>query len=152
MLRVVLDSNLRTPLDSKLVATAKDNVIIFFTDAGLAAQQSLKKCGIRLECLPSANERVPLAAAIKRLGSLEITSLLIEGGAEINAAALKEDVADKLALFYAPIFLGQDAVPMMASGAGLQTIPNRAKDFTLRKFGDDFAFEAYLRDPSIGVE
>ncbi len=151
----MLDSNLRTPADSKLVTTANDDVLIFFTQASSAAQQGLKDRGIRLERLAEAGQQVSMAAAIKRLGAMEITSVLFEGGAEINAAALNEDVADRLVLFYAPIFLGADAVPMIASSVRPRSLEdllrNSAAEFTLRKFAGDFALEAYLRNPWNGV-
>ena len=159
LLRVVLDSRLRTPLNSRLIATANDDVLIFFTQASPAAQQSLKERGIRLECLGNTAERLPqrvsIPAAIQRLGSMEITSVLMEGGAEINAAALNQGVVDRLVLFYAPIFLGEDAVPMMASSIRPQSfedlVENGATEFTLRRFESDFTFETYLRDPWKGV-
>ena len=155
LLRVVLDSNLRTPADSKLVSTAKGDVLIFFTQASSAAQQALRDRGIHLERLGEAGQQVSMAAAIKRLGAMEITSVLFEGGGEINAAALNENVVDRLVLFYAPIFLGADAVPMVASSVRPQSledlISNSTAEFTLRKFAGDFALEAYLRDPWNGV-
>ncbi len=155
LLRVVLDSQLRTPADSKLVSTAKGDVLIFFTQASSSAQQSLRDRGIHLERLGEAGQQVSMAAAIKRLGAMEITSVLFEGGAEINAAALNENAVDRLVLFYAPIFLGADAVPMVASSVRPRSledlIRNSAAEFTLRKFADDFALEAYLRDPWNGV-
>lgn len=168
LLRVVLDSRLRTPLDSQLVRTAKDDVLIFFVEAASAAEQALKSHGIHLERLANAQEsgpaRVSLAAAIQRLGALDITSVLVEGGAQINAAVIEENVAGKLVLFYAPVFLGQDAVPMLASDVGQPAIQKTIHALagtcgsersaiypTLRQFGQDFAFEAYLRDPWEGV-
>jgi diaminohydroxyphosphoribosylaminopyrimidine deaminase / 5-amino-6-(5-phosphoribosylamino)uracil reductase len=168
LLRVVLDSRLRTPLDSQLVRTAKNDVLIFFVEAASAAEQALKSHGIRLERLANAQEsapaRVSLAAAIQRLGALDITSVLVEGGAQINAAVIGENVAGKLVLFYAPLFLGQDAVPMLASDIGQPAIQKTIQALagtcgsersaiypTLRQFGQDFAFEAYLRDPWDGV-
>jgi diaminohydroxyphosphoribosylaminopyrimidine deaminase/5-amino-6-(5-phosphoribosylamino)uracil reductase len=99
-----------------------------------------------------AGPRIPLAAVIRRLGELACTSVLVEGGTAINTAVLNEVIADKLTIFYAPVFLGADAVPMLASSIARSvergTIPQR---FSLRKFGEDFAFDAYLRDPWAGV-
>jgi len=103
LLRVVLDSTLRTPLDSQLVKTAQQDVLIFFSHA----------------------------------------SLILEGGAEVHTTALKQGLVDKLMLFYAPKFLGQTAVPMVGSSEGLPPI----REYSLRRFGEDFAFEAYLRNP-----
>lgn len=170
VLRVVLDSRLRLPLDSKLVTTAENDVLVFHTVGSTAAQQALEARGVRVErLLPTGRseqpgvrpgvqsglqsgvepnpESVPLRQVIQYLGGLNITSLLIEGGAQINASALNEDLVDKLVLFYAPRFLGEKAVPLVTSIAKAPAI----RDFTLRKIGGDFAFESYLRDPWTGL-
>ena len=61
----------------------------------------------------------------------------------MHTTALNQGLVDKLTLFYAPKFLGQAAVPMLGSIEGLPAI----QDYALKRFGEDFAFEAYLRDP-----
>jgi diaminohydroxyphosphoribosylaminopyrimidine deaminase/5-amino-6-(5-phosphoribosylamino)uracil reductase len=145
LLRVVMDSTLRTPLDSKLIKTADQDVLIFFRHAAAAAQQALRDRGVRLQQIgqdiPGA--RPPLAHAIKHLAGMQITSLIIEGGAELYTAALNQALVDKVMLFYAPRFFGNSGVPMLGS---VETTP-AIQHYSLKKFGEDFAFEAYLRDP-----
>jgi diaminohydroxyphosphoribosylaminopyrimidine deaminase / 5-amino-6-(5-phosphoribosylamino)uracil reductase len=150
LLRVVLDSSLRTPLDSQLVATAEDDVLIFFTDASEAAQQALEKRGVRLRRLvrTCGGAGVPILPALRSLAENGIASVLVEGGSKINAAMLQEDVVDKVVLFFAPVFLGEGAVPMLAGSAGKVSM----LEFDLKRFQRDFALEAYLRDPWAGVE
>ena len=117
LLRVVLDSMLRIPLNSKLIETAQDDVLIFFTEGEPATRRKLERAGIRLEQLPAeaGGNRVALSQAMNRLGKMQISSVLVEAGAEVNAAMLERDLVDKLILIYAPIFLGPDAIPMLAS-------------------------------------
>jgi diaminohydroxyphosphoribosylaminopyrimidine deaminase/5-amino-6-(5-phosphoribosylamino)uracil reductase len=74
---------------------------------------------------------------------MKITNLLLEGGTEIHTTALNQGLVDKLVLFYAPTFLGGDAVPMLGSIEALPPIRN----YELKRYGRDFALEAYLRDP-----
>ncbi len=84
-----------------------------------------------------------------RLGGLEITSLLIEGGALVNWTALASGMADKVFLYYAPkILAGMGSVPF-AAGAGFSKMSDAAlvKNISLHRFGEDFAVEGYLRDP-----
>jgi diaminohydroxyphosphoribosylaminopyrimidine deaminase / 5-amino-6-(5-phosphoribosylamino)uracil reductase len=84
-----------------------------------------------------------------RLGELGITSLLIEGGALVNWAALAADVVDKVFLYYAPkILAGSGSVPF-ASGEGFPSLSEAAqvKNITLHRFSEDFAVEGYLHDP-----
>jgi diaminohydroxyphosphoribosylaminopyrimidine deaminase / 5-amino-6-(5-phosphoribosylamino)uracil reductase len=143
LLRVVLDSTLRTPLDSQLVKTAQKDVLIFFSRASDTAQQQLEARGVRLQQIQHDSTHIPLRDVLQRLGEMEITSLILEGGAEVHTTALKQGLVDKLMLFYAPKFLGQTAVPMVGPSEGLPPVGN----YALKRFGEDFAFEAYLRNP-----
>lgn len=118
LLRVVLDSTLRTPLDSQLVKTAQQDVLIFFSHASLTTQQALAARGVRLQQIEHDSAHIPLREVLQRLGELETTSLVLEGGAEVHTTALKQGLVDKLMLFYAPKFLGQTAVPMVGSTKG----------------------------------
>lgn len=90
-----------------------------------------------------------MATVVKFLGQMEITSLMIEGGATVNAAALAAGIVDKVFLYYAPRILGgTEAVPF-AGGAGFATINDAAyvKSIRPHRFGEDFAVEGYLKDP-----
>jgi diaminohydroxyphosphoribosylaminopyrimidine deaminase / 5-amino-6-(5-phosphoribosylamino)uracil reductase len=143
LLRIVLDSTLRTPLDSQLVKTAYQDVLIFFNQASAAAQKALEARGIRLQQIAHPGPRIPLQDALARLAEMQITNLLIEGGAEVYTTALNQRLVDKLMVFYAPRFLGQPATPMLGSIEELPAIGH----YSLKKFGRDFAFETYLCDP-----
>jgi diaminohydroxyphosphoribosylaminopyrimidine deaminase / 5-amino-6-(5-phosphoribosylamino)uracil reductase len=156
LLRVVLDSRLRCPLESRLVNTAKDDVLIFCSFAEEKKRRLLEEHGIRVEQVPlgSSDGRPDLAKIIARLGELEITSLLIEGGALVNWTALAAGVVDKIFLYYAPkILAGSGSVPF-AGGEGFRRISEAAqvKNIVLHRFGEDFAVEGYLRNPYIAPE
>jgi diaminohydroxyphosphoribosylaminopyrimidine deaminase/5-amino-6-(5-phosphoribosylamino)uracil reductase len=145
---VVLDSRLRTPLDSQLVKTADQDVLIFFSQGSGEAQRALEARGVRVQQIGQEGQRISLRDVLLRLGELQITNLLLEGGAEVHTTALNQDLVDKLMLFYAPRFLGQTAVPMLGSVQGMAPIQH----YALKKFGEDFAFEAYLHDPWVEMK
>jgi diaminohydroxyphosphoribosylaminopyrimidine deaminase/5-amino-6-(5-phosphoribosylamino)uracil reductase len=156
LLRVVLDSRLRCPLESRLVKTAKDDVLIFCSFAEEKKRQLLEERGIRVEQVPlgSSDGRPDLAKIAARLGELEITGLLIEGGALVNWAALAAGVVDKIFLYYAPkILAGGGSVPF-AGGEGFRRLSEAAqvRDIVLHRFGEDFAVEGYLRNPFAAPE
>jgi len=156
LLRVVLDSRLRCPLDSRLVKTAKDDVLIFCSFAEEKKRRLLEERGIRVEQVPlgSSDGRPDLMKIAVRLGELGITSLLIEGGALVNWAALAAGVVDKIFLYYAPkILAGGGSVPF-AGGEGFRRLSEAAqvKDIVLHRFGEDFAVEGYLHDPYLAPE
>ncbi len=156
LLRVVLDSRLRCPLDSRLVKTVKDDVLIFCSFAEEKKRRLLEERGIRVEQVPlgSSDGRPDLAKIAMRLGELGITSLLVEGGALVNWAALAAGVVDKIFLYYAPkILAGGGSVPF-AGGEGFRRLSEAAqvKHIVLHRFGEDFAVEGYLRDPYLAPE
>jgi diaminohydroxyphosphoribosylaminopyrimidine deaminase/5-amino-6-(5-phosphoribosylamino)uracil reductase len=151
LLRVVLDSRLRLPLESRLVKTARNDVLVFCSFAEEKKRSELEKLGIRVEQAPlgSGDGRPDLTRIAARLGELEITSLLIEGGALVNWAALAAGIVDKVFLYYAPkILAGTGSVPF-AAGVGFKKMSEAAlvRNVSLHRFGEDFAVEGYLRDP-----
>ena len=155
LLRVILDSRLRLPLESRLVKSAaaerKNDVLVFCASADQGKQSELEKLGVRIEKIPTLemDGRPDLPAILRRLGELEITNLMIEGGATVNWAALAANVVDKVFLYYAPkILAGTGSVPF-AAGAGFRHMSQAAyvRDLHLHRFGEDFGVEGYLRDP-----
>lgn len=155
LLRVILDSRLRVPLESRLVqsvaAERTNDVLIFYSSADEQKKTQLEELGIRLEKLPAEmpDGRPDLAEILRRLGRLEITSLMIEGGATVNWTALAANAVDKVFLYYAPkILAGTGSIPF-AAGAGFHHMSQAAqvKHVHLHRFGEDFAVEGYLRDP-----
>ncbi len=155
LLRVILDSRLRLPLESRLVqsvaADRKNDVLVFCVAADEQKRAQLEQLGIRIEKIPAVDPdgRPDLPTILRRLGQLEITSVLIEGGATVNGAALASNVVDKVFLYYAPkILAGSGSIPF-AAGAGFLHMSQAAqvKHIQLHRYGEDFAVEGYLRDP-----
>jgi diaminohydroxyphosphoribosylaminopyrimidine deaminase / 5-amino-6-(5-phosphoribosylamino)uracil reductase len=151
LLRVILDSRLRLPLYSRVVQTANNDVLVLCSFAEEKRKQQLQQHGIRVLQIPVGNPqgRPDLAAVAGYLGQIEITSLLIEGGAMVNWAALAADIVDKVFFYYAPkILAGTGSVPF-ARGEGFVRISDAAyvHSIKLHRFGEDFAVEGYLRDP-----
>jgi diaminohydroxyphosphoribosylaminopyrimidine deaminase/5-amino-6-(5-phosphoribosylamino)uracil reductase len=151
LLRVIVDSHLRLPRESRIVQTAKDDVLVFCSFAEEKRKGQLQEQGIQVEQVASAGPdgRPDLQAICQRLAERELTSVMIEGGAMVNWAALASGTADKIFFYYSPkILAGTGSVPF-AAGAGFRKISEAAhlKSFRLHRFGEDFAVEGYLRDP-----
>jgi diaminohydroxyphosphoribosylaminopyrimidine deaminase / 5-amino-6-(5-phosphoribosylamino)uracil reductase len=154
LLRVILDSHLRLPLESRLVQSignhdvGANDVLVFCSPGEAEKKRQVKERGIRVEGVPSdASGRLDLHAILRRLAQLEITSVMIEGGASVNGSALSSGVVDKVFLYYGPrIWAGAGSIPF-ATGLDHTAECRRAKDLRLHRFGDDFAVEGYLRDP-----
>lgn len=162
LLRVVLDSQLRLPLGSRLVESARDDVVVFCGSLSLSLEErsqtagepqscraaALAARGVRVEPVRSSADGggLDLKEIVQRLGQEPITSLIIEGGSRVNSSALAAGVVDKVFFYYAPKILGGGAVPFAGGANSCREWP-RVADLTLHRFGDDFAVEGYFRDP-----
>ncbi|MEO8726066.1 MAG: bifunctional diaminohydroxyphosphoribosylaminopyrimidine deaminase/5-amino-6-(5-phosphoribosylamino)uracil reductase RibD [Acidobacteriaceae bacterium] len=136
LLHIVLDRQLRTPITSRLVTGAKDDLLIV-TAAGSSAQ--LRSCGAEIISLPQHDFWNVLLAT---LAARQITSLLIEGGARIYASALNANIVDKLALYIAPTLLGSGALSAFS-----QSTPTRLQRFRAQRIEQDLLITGYLHDP-----
>ncbi|HKT88864.1 MAG TPA: bifunctional diaminohydroxyphosphoribosylaminopyrimidine deaminase/5-amino-6-(5-phosphoribosylamino)uracil reductase RibD [Candidatus Sulfotelmatobacter sp.] len=152
LLRVILDSRLRLPLDSRIVedaaARGKEDVLVFCASADEKKRAALEQRRVRVEQVsafePDGKPNLP--AILRRLGELEITSVMIEGGAAVNWAALAAGVVDKVFLYYAPkILAGTGSIPF-AAGAGFRQMSDavQIRNIRLHRFGEDFAVEGYV--------
>ena len=151
LLRVIVDSRLRLPPASRVVKTAKDDVLVLCSFAEEKRKRELQDQGIRVEQVQVGvgDGRPDMKGIAQRLGTMEITSLLVEGGAMINGAALASGIVDKVFLYYAPKILGGMGSVPFATGVGFDRMSDAAhvKAIKLHRFGEDFAVEGYLRDP-----
>jgi diaminohydroxyphosphoribosylaminopyrimidine deaminase/5-amino-6-(5-phosphoribosylamino)uracil reductase len=119
LLRIVMDSQLRLPLESKMVESAKDDVMVVTTSAGSPERRrKLEAKGIRVEMLEGSDGRVSLHAIAELLGREKNLSLMIEAGSKVNWSALESGVVDKIFFYYAPKILGGMRSLPVAGGTG----------------------------------
>jgi diaminohydroxyphosphoribosylaminopyrimidine deaminase/5-amino-6-(5-phosphoribosylamino)uracil reductase len=149
--RVILDSRLRLPLESRVVKTVRADVLVICSFAEEKKRRQLEEHGVRVKQvgLGAGDGRPGMDEIVACLGELEIISLLIEGGAMVNWAALAAGVVDKVFLYYAPkILAGTGSVPF-AAGPGFRRMSEAAyiRSLSLHRFGEDFAVEGYVKDP-----
>ena len=143
LLRVVLDSALRMPLDSKMVATAHNDVVIFTVSKDEARVRELTSRGIRVEVLPAEAGRVPLGKVLDKLGEEGILTVITETGTRLNTALLVGGLVDRVHLFVSPQIMGSDAVPAFRGMA--QAI--RMAEVDVERYGNDLGLCSLLRDP-----
>ena len=157
LLRVVLDSALRMPLDSKMVRGVENDVVIFTVSKDEARINELRSRGVRVEVLPADSGspgdrssspgwqagRVPLGKLLDKLGEEGILTLLTETGTRLNTALLSSGMVDRIHLFVAPLIMGSDAVPAfkgMPSAIGMGEVE-------VERYGNDLGLCSLLRDP-----
>ena len=112
---VVVDSQLRTPLDAK-VLRAGSACIIYTSVLNIQKTKQLQALGATVIHLPNAQGQVDLAAMLADLGQRSINELHVEAGAILNGALLAQGLVDELLLYLAPTLLGQGCKGMAALG------------------------------------
>lgn len=148
-LRVVLDSSLKLSVDSQLVRTASQDVLVFHTKPVRERAKELEERGVLVERLAPdpANGKVSMRAAIERLAEMEMISVILEGGSQINASALGSQIVDKMFLFYAPVIYGDAASPVVRSLEANTYFTTRLGNYRLYELGEDFGVEGYIHNP-----
>ena len=148
LLRIVMDSQLRLPLDSKMARSAAGDLLVVATSAASAERRkALEARGIRLLVFDGPGGRADLASVIEWLGRERYLSLMIEAGSKINWTALETGCVDRIFFYYGPKILGGlEALPL-AGGIG-----RRRRSDAIRIHGvtihpippDEFAVEGYV--------
>ena len=148
LLRIVADSTLRLPLDSRIVASARGDLAVLATSAASEdRRRTLEQRGIRVLVCDGPAGRTDLTKLVEYLASEQYRSLMIESGSKLNWAALEAGIVDKVFFYYAPKILGGLHSLPVAGGAGRL---RRTDAILLQRVKlhpippDEFAVEAYL--------
>ena len=149
LLRMVADSQLRTPPDSKMVASMNADLALVSTSAASAERRkAFENRGARVLTFDGRGGRTDLRQLVEWLAGEKRLSLLIEAGSKLNWAALESGIVDKIFFYYAPKILGgMESLPM-AGGTGRR---RRMDAILLERIqvhpisGDEFAVEGYVR-------
>lgn len=144
LVRVVIDSHLRTPLLSKLVRGAAKHPlwILYRNGADKLRRKALEEAGVKLIELPAASAGVDLRAGMRALAKEGLTRMLVEGGGTLAAGLLRDGLVDRLAWFHAPCVIGGDGFPA-AQAFGIQKLADMPS-FTpvaIRRLGPDILTE-----------
>jgi len=143
LLRVVLDSALRMPLDCKMVATAQNDLVIFTVSSNQTRIDELRSRGVRVEVLPAEAGRVPLSKVLDKLGEEGTLTLLTETGTRLNTALLTAELVDRVHLYLSPQIMGSDAVPAFR---GMSHAIAMAQ-VEVERYDNDLGLCSLLKDP-----
>ena len=146
--RVIVDSTLKIPPTARLLVQKSTARTIIATThrAHPSKVRSLEQAGATVWVVKDQEGRVSLPDLMRRLGGTGITSVLIEGGGELNASAFRSGIVDKLVWFMAPKIIGQNDAVAVIEGP-VNHDPKKAvdvRDFLIRPIGDDLMLEGYL--------
>jgi diaminohydroxyphosphoribosylaminopyrimidine deaminase/5-amino-6-(5-phosphoribosylamino)uracil reductase len=144
--RVVLDPNLTTSPGSKLAGSTKEaQVVVFCTEAALdGRERDLERRGVEVVAAPVLEGGLDLRFVLEELGGRGIKGLLVEGGGETATRFVREWLADKLTLFYAPKILGAEGVPMIGALRATRVAESlQFSVYEVEKVGTDVAVTLY---------
>jgi diaminohydroxyphosphoribosylaminopyrimidine deaminase/5-amino-6-(5-phosphoribosylamino)uracil reductase len=154
-IRIVVDSSLRIPLESKLVETAREiKTIIATTDrADYEKSIRLKEKGVIVLITESINKQVDLLDIMKKLGEMKIDSILLEGGGTLNFSALSQGIVDKVQVYIAPMIIGGEKSKTIVSGTGIEFLKDafKLRDLNLSLLGQDILIEGYIKKGEDGI-
>lgn len=144
-LRVILDSSLRIPERARVITDGEAPTWIFTGHSPDAAKQArLEQLGIKV--FRTATTQVNLAEVLDVLGAHELSSLLVEGGGQVNASFVEQGLADKLVLYIAPKVVGGQAAPTFLEGlgVGLMSEARSLHNVSFSQLDVDFKIEGYF--------
>ena len=144
---VVTGAGLDLPRRARVLAPGgPPTIVIAPARAAPRRVAALRRAGVEVMLVPGRGERVPFAAIMAALGRRGFTSVLVEGGGTVAAAALRAGVVDRAVLFVAPAFLGGDGVPAVAPlGIGRAADAIRLTRVSVRRVGDDLVVDGRPR-------
>lgn len=145
-LRIVLDSNLRIPLEAKILDVRIAPTLIATTKKASSDKiKKLESIGIRILICPEKDGKPDLHFLVKQLGDEEIDSVLVEGGGTVNFGFAKENLVDKVYAFIAPKLLGGVHAKTGLEGEGFALLSEaiELKNLRYKKLKNDLLIEAY---------
>jgi len=148
LLRIVLDSQLRIPLQSKMIASSKGDVLVVGTSAASQERRkALEDAGIQVLIADGPAGRTDPRKVLDFLARERYLSLMVEAGSKVNWTMLDSGIADKVLFYYAPKILGGlESLPVAGGKGRMRRVDaiqlNRLTVHTISK--DEFAVEAYV--------
>jgi diaminohydroxyphosphoribosylaminopyrimidine deaminase/5-amino-6-(5-phosphoribosylamino)uracil reductase len=148
--RIILDARARTPLTAKVVCDAHAALTTIVVGRAAPAKR-VRELASRARVLKAplrANGRIDLRWLMRRLGAENVTSVLVEGGGEVNASFLLGGLAHRVAFFYAPKILGGRDARKGVAGNGASSLAEavRLREVSWRKLGPDLLLQARVEE------
>jgi diaminohydroxyphosphoribosylaminopyrimidine deaminase/5-amino-6-(5-phosphoribosylamino)uracil reductase len=152
--RIIIDPGLEVDKDACVLSVPPPTILVTRKtpggDTGRVREKEEKKSsllrkGIRI--IEYEGEKVDLAWLMKELGAMGLVSLLIEGGSSLNSYCLEQGIVDKVMFFIAPKIIGGRDSFSAVGGKSFRKLADayRIKETRVRRIGDDFLIEGYLR-------
>jgi diaminohydroxyphosphoribosylaminopyrimidine deaminase/5-amino-6-(5-phosphoribosylamino)uracil reductase len=144
--RIILDRRNRIPLTAKVFKNSRSQRVVYVTGPDISSRRlktlvSNKVVVLKGKILKSGFD---IKHLLKELGSMDMNSVLIEGGADLNSSVVKAGVVDRVVAFISPILIGGAQAPSFVGGQGVLKVKGamKLKDINVTKIGEDIIVEA----------
>ena len=143
-IRIVCDTNLRTPITSKIIKTANDIKTYIATSSSDESKIGLyRKYGCEIIHTKKKGNHIDLMNLMQCLGNMQIDSLLLEGGSAMNWSALEQQIVDEVQVYIAPkIFGGSAKSPVSGQGVAFPDDAVMLKPYAFSQVGNDYLIES----------
>jgi diaminohydroxyphosphoribosylaminopyrimidine deaminase/5-amino-6-(5-phosphoribosylamino)uracil reductase len=149
--RIVLDSRARTPLEAAVVSDeqAAGTTTLVVTSRAPQKRVSALQRRVRVVTAPLGKQGIDLGWLLQQLGTEQVTSLLVEGGGQVNASFLLGGFAQEIAFFYAPKILGGRDSLRGVAGEGVSSLHEalRLSEVRWQRLGVDWLLTARVQTP-----
>lgn len=145
--RIICDSHLRTPLNSKIVKTAATVPTILATSSKEQKIKNYEDLGCRVLYVPEKNGHIDLNRLMELLGAEKIDSILLEGGGTLNWSALESGIVQKVQTYIAPKLFGGEKAKTPVEGTGFPDPASAVllKNSEITRLGHDFLIESEVK-------
>jgi len=146
--RIVLDSRLRIPEESRVIKESPSRTILATTElAPHEKSERLEKNGVRILRFDSEERKVPLRPLLKTLGEMGMVSILVEGGSEVNGSFLNQGLIDKVFIFFSPKLMGDREAIGIFTGKEIKDLKEATllHEIRIRRTGEDILLEGYIQ-------
>lgn len=147
-IRIIVDSTLRIPKDSKVLENTNEIKTIIATTEKAPKEKVdyLENLGVMIIKTKSKDGKVNLKELMIKLGELKVDSILLEGGATLNHSALEVGIVDKVLIYIAPKIIGGAKSKTPVGGNGIEKLKSafKVKDLTVSMVGEDILLQGYI--------
>ena len=146
-IRLVLDSYARTPLKARVLSPGIRTIIIVSPHAPKKRVEALRAKGAEILTVPASEGKINLKMLMKELYKMNITSIMVEGGGEVNASFIEAGLFDKAILTLVPKIFGGREAKTCVEGEGVAK-PSQAhwlKNIQIERLEEDIIVSGYFK-------
>lgn len=147
-LRVIVDSHLRIPTDSKILQSAREYPTLIVCAEENEAAETIRACQAEVIALPNGQGKVSMKHLMEYLGSRQIDSVLVEGGGELHEACRRAGIVHHVCCYIAPKILGgrEAKTPVEGPGAASMAEAMRLSEPKITRLGEDVLLECDVKE------